>query len=92
MHVETHTHTHTPIFSPEKWNVFDTTLRGEDITNNFCESWNRAFQQLVGYHHPTIWTAIDGIRKDNVIVYTLRSKRITLVNAQKSECDEKHSS
>ena len=80
-----------PIFSQEKWNVFDTTLHGEDRTNNFCESWNRAFQQLVGYHHPTISTAIDGIRKDNVIVHTTIEKD-NLGERPKSECDEKHSS
>ena len=44
-----------PIFSPEKWNVFETTLLGEvgtELLNNF-----------VGYHHPTIWTAIDGFER-----------------------------
>ncbi|KAG7166705.1 hypothetical protein Hamer_G010341 [Homarus americanus] len=43
-----------PLFPPEKWNVNLATINNKDRTNNFCESWNRGFQQLVGYSHPTI--------------------------------------
>ncbi|KAG7173734.1 putative MULE transposase domain-containing protein 3 [Homarus americanus] len=57
-----------PLFPPEKWNVNLATIDNEYRTNNLCESWNRGFQQLVGYSHPTIWTAIEFIRKDAAIV------------------------
>ncbi|KAG7162431.1 hypothetical protein Hamer_G007969, partial [Homarus americanus] len=56
------------LLPPEKWNVNLATIENEYRTNNLCESWNRGFQQLVGYSHPTIWTAIERIRKDAAIV------------------------
>lgn len=55
---------------PEKWNVHQATMDNEPRTNNLCESWNRAFKQLLGYSHPTIWQAIDCIRKDALVVRT----------------------
>ena len=39
-------------------------LKGEDSTNNQCETWNDTFRYLVGYSHPTIWAAIDALGKD----------------------------
>lgn len=48
--------------------VYQTTINDEDRTNNLCESWNRAFRQLVGYSHPTVWVAIQSIRKDAMLV------------------------
>lgn len=59
-----------PLFPPEKWNVHRATIENEDRTNNLCESWNRAFKQLVGYSHPSIWAAIESLRKDACIVFT----------------------
>ena len=59
-----------PLFPPEKWNVHETTIANGDRTNNLCESWNRAFRQLVGYSHPTVWVAIESIRKDAAMVRT----------------------
>ncbi|KAG7159594.1 putative Inosine-5'-monophosphate dehydrogenase 1b-like 12, partial [Homarus americanus] len=44
------------------------TIDNEYHTNNLCENWNHGFQQLVGYSHPTIWTAIECIRKNAAIV------------------------
>ena len=38
--------------------------------NNICEGWNNAFSNLVGHAHPTIWRAIDTIRKDQAQVAT----------------------
>ena len=35
---------------------------------NICEGWNNDFSKLVGHAHPTIWRAIDSIRKDQAQV------------------------
>jgi hypothetical protein len=57
-----------PQFPPEKWNVYNDTIQNKDRTNNLCESWNNGFKQLIGYSHPTIWAAIEGLRKDAIMV------------------------
>jgi len=36
-----------------------------------CEGWNNGFLKLVGHSPPTIWRAIDSIRKDQAQVATL---------------------
>lgn len=57
-----------PMFPIQLWNVHQPTLENEDRTNNMCESWNFGFQQLIGHNHPSVWTAIDCLRKDQAIV------------------------
>ena len=59
-----------PLFAVPTWNVFQSTLAGNQRTNNICESWNSGFQQLVGHHHPSIWTAIEAIQQDQAFVST----------------------
>lgn len=59
-----------PLFPPQLWNVHQATIDDEDRTNNLCESWNFAFHELVGHDHPTIWKAIESIRKDQALVAT----------------------
>ena len=46
------------------WNVFDTTLRDGQRTNNICEGFNNAFRRLVGQNHPSIWVFIECVQKD----------------------------
>ena len=46
------------------------TMLGGSRTNNICESWNNGFRSLVGHSHPTLWRAIDSIRKDQSNVDT----------------------
>ena len=53
-----------PLFAPEVWNVFDTTLRDGQRTNNICEGFNNAFRRLVGQNHPSIWVFIECVQKD----------------------------
>lgn len=66
-----------PMYPPSLWNVHNITLQGGSRTNNICEGWNNAFSKLVGHAHPTIWRAIDSIRKDQAQVATalLRDER-----------------
>ena len=60
-----------PMFAPSIWNVHTITLEGGSRTNNICEGWNNGFSKLVGRSHPTIWRAIDSIRKDQAQAATL---------------------
>jgi len=57
-----------PIFQPNIWNVHQSTLNGEERTNNSTEGWNHRFKfrKLVGQTHPTIWTLIQKIRLEVV--------------------------
>ena len=60
-----------PLFAPDVWNVHVATVTGADRTNNMCESWNSAFQRLVGHQHPGVWTLVRCLRKDAAVVSTL---------------------
>ena len=60
-----------PLFAPDVWNVHVATVTGADRTNNMCETWNSAFQRLVGHQHPGVWTLLRCLRKDAALVSTL---------------------
>ena len=49
---------------PEVWNHHDATRAGDSRTNNIAESWNSMFKTLVGHKHPSVWSLIQGLRKD----------------------------
>ena len=53
-----------PQFPPVMWNVREITLNNDHRTNNFCEAWNNGYFQLVGHKHPSFWSSIEAIRKD----------------------------
>jgi hypothetical protein len=59
-----------PLFPPPLWNVFDATVNGGCRTNNVCEGWNHAFAGMVGHVHPTLWTLIGCLQKDQAIAAT----------------------
>ncbi|XP_076065273.1 uncharacterized protein LOC143039285 [Oratosquilla oratoria] len=59
-----------PLFPPELWNVHEVTLSGGHRTNNHCEAWNQAFTQMIGHDHPSVWIAIEALRKDQALVAT----------------------
>ena len=63
-----------PTFPPSIWNVLAITIEGGSRTNNICEGWNNAFSKLVGHSHPTIWRAIDTIRKDQAQAATIMQR------------------
>ena len=56
-----------PIFPPVIWNVRDITINKEDRTKNICKAWNIGYQKLVGHKHPSFWTSIEYIRKDEAL-------------------------
>lgn len=53
-----------PTFSPETWNVHNTTLQNGDRTNNQTEGWNNRFSSLVGQDHPSVWVLIQKMRQE----------------------------
>ena len=57
-----------PLFPPETWNVYESTLGHQDRTNNLWEAWNASFEQLVGHKHPSVWTVIEHLRTEDVKV------------------------
>ena len=59
-----------PLYPPSVWNAFEATIKDESRTNNICEYWNNSFKSLIGFNHnhPSIWFAIDSIRKDVAFV------------------------
>ena len=60
----------SPLFSVDIWNVHDMTLKGGHRTNNSCEAWNHGFHQMIGNDHPSIWVAIESLKKDQAHVVT----------------------
>ena len=44
--------TNMPRFAINKWNVHEITFQDSHRTNNICESWNNAFNKLVGHKNP----------------------------------------
>ena len=59
-----------PLFSVDIWNVYDITLKGGHRTNNSCGAWNHGFHQMIGHDHPSIWGAIEPLKKDQAHVAT----------------------
>jgi hypothetical protein len=53
-----------PLFAIEIWNVHNSALQDLPKTNNSVEGWHRAFSQLLGASHPTIWRFIDSLKKE----------------------------
>ena len=61
----------SPSFPPALWNVNQATLEDGHRMNNACESWNNGFKHMLGHSHPSIWVAIEAIKKDQALVATV---------------------
>ena len=59
-----------PLFPPQVWNMYVTTLNGGSRTNNICEGWNNSFRVLVGQVHPPLFLCIEALQRDVVQVRT----------------------
>jgi len=53
-----------PLFSPEIWNQRAAAANGIARTTNAVEGWHHGLQSLFQCHHPTMWTFIEGVKKD----------------------------
>jgi hypothetical protein len=52
------------MFSIEMWNKYAAGVDGIARTTNSVEGWHHALQSLFQCHHPTLWTFMEGLRKD----------------------------
>jgi hypothetical protein len=57
-----------PIFPFITWNVRERTLSNMPRTNNHCEGYHNAIQNGISCSHPTIWTLIDYLKKEEALV------------------------
>ena len=53
-----------PTFLPDLWNQHSAALQGEPRTNNLVEGWHRRFNTLVGKSHPSLYTLLKEIQKE----------------------------
>jgi hypothetical protein len=59
-----------PPYPPRVWNVHQATVDGTERTNNVCEGWNNAFANLVGHHHPSVFTLLRALQEDQALAAT----------------------
>lgn len=76
-----------PLFEISLWNVNKATLNGEARTNNLCEGWNSSFRKTIGIDHPSIWVAIEGIQKDEMMVSSLLYRYENGIISKKRNCN-----
>lgn len=53
-----------PRFSHEMWNCVDAVIIDISKTNNACEGWHRAFSEIIGASHPTIWKFLMALKNE----------------------------
>ena len=46
-------------------------MNGNPRTNNVCESWNARYSTLIGQNHPTIWKAIEFLKREEACACTI---------------------
>ena len=65
-----------PRFEPQLWNHYEDAQVCAPKTTNCCEGFHNSLKSLFMCSHPTMWSFLNGIRKDIGI------HRLTLQNAQ----------
>jgi len=53
-----------PRYPPQLWNQYDTALAKSHRTNNVSEGWHNRFRQVVGKHHPDLYSALSEFQKE----------------------------
>lgn len=53
-----------PRYPPILWNQYNAVLQGQARTNNLSESWHNRFQVVVGKHHPSLYSFLDELKKE----------------------------
>ena len=62
-----------PRYEPKLWNMHAAVLQGKSRTNNASEGWHNRFQTLVGKSHPSFYSFLKELQKEQVSVeYVLR--------------------
>lgn len=60
-------------YTPESWNKYNAVLQGTARTNNASEGWHNRFQILVGRSHPSFFSFLTELQKEQADVeYILR--------------------
>lgn len=59
----------TPRYPAHIWNVRERTVEGLPRTNNRLEGWHRAIQTLFDSPHPSMWRFLDGLKKEQALVW-----------------------
>ena len=52
------------LFPVETWNQHAAAVDGIARTTNSVEGWHHGLQSLYQCDHPTVWTSLDGIKRD----------------------------
>ena len=52
------------LFPPEMWNQHEGSIDGIARTTNAVEGWHHGLQSLFQCSHPTLWTFLQGIKRD----------------------------
>lgn len=53
-----------PKFPISMWNCFNAVIDDLPKTNNSIEGWHRHFSSLIGAHHPSFWTFVENLKKE----------------------------
>ena len=57
----------TPHFPLKMWNVVGRHQQGSTCTNNAIEAFNHKFNSLLSCHHPSLWTLIKSLRREQAL-------------------------
>ena len=63
-----------PRYPIETWNVYQRTLEQMDRTNNVVEAWHRRLNILVGKAHPTLYSFLNTLKKEENYVEAKREE------------------
>ncbi|KAK3923874.1 RNA polymerase-associated protein RapA [Frankliniella fusca] len=58
-------------YEPADWNQYIAAQHGEQRTNNLCEAWHRRFNAVVGKAHPSFYSLLRDIKKEQATTGTL---------------------
>jgi len=53
-----------PLFSIKTWNCYSMLENDTPRTNNSVEGWHNSFNSMLSAHHPSIWTFITALKKE----------------------------
>ena len=56
-----------PHFPFKMWNVVGRHQQGSTRTNNVIEAFNHNFNSLLSCHHPSLWTLIQSLRREQAL-------------------------
>ena len=73
-------------FSLDMWNYHMTVHQGLPRTTNAVEGWHRSFSAHVSCHHPSIWTFLNVLKKEQGLVEIKQAFYLTGRDPLKRKC------